>query len=208
MTMMSGFNPQQMAGAMGGLGGLLGGLFGNSGAPYEDAMKQYQQWANQAQGVQNPFLQAGQGAIGDYQNWLGGMKDPSGFINNIMGQYQQSPYAKYLQNQSMRAGQNAASASGMMGSTPMMEQMQQNAGNIASGDMNQWLQNVLGINSQYGAGQAGLMGMGQNAANALTNMYGQMGQQMGQAAYGQRAGQNQDLSNMIGGGLQLASMFL
>jgi len=208
VTMMSGFNPQQMAGAMGGLGGLLGGLFGNSGAPYEDAMKQYQQWANQAQGVQNPFLQAGQGAIGDYQNWLGGMKDPSGFINNIMGQYQQSPYAKYLQNQSMRAGQNAASASGMMGSTPMMEQMQQNAGNIASGDMNQWLQNVLGINSQYGAGQAGLMGMGQNAANALTNMYGQMGQQMGQAAYGQRAGQNQDLSNMIGGGLQLASMFL
>ena len=78
----------------------------------------------------------------DYQDWLQTQKDPSKFINDQMANYQESPYAHYLQQQSMRAGQNAASASGLSGSTPLMQQMQQNSGQIASGDMNQWLQNV------------------------------------------------------------------
>jgi hypothetical protein len=194
------------------LGTFLGGLFGDSGAPYEDAMKQYREWANKAQNVQNPFLNAGTGAIGKYQDWLGGMQDPSGFINKMMGQYQESPWAKYMQQQSMRAGTNAASASGLSGSTPFAQQMQQNASNISSQDMNQWLQNVLGINTMYGQGQQNLMTGGQNAANALTGMYGNMGRQMGEAAYGKRAGQDQDFWNTIGGGLgmlgSVAGLFL
>jgi len=186
-----------------GLAGLLGGMFGNSGAPYEDAMKQYQEWANKAQGVQNPFLNAGTGAIGNYQHWLQGMQDPTKFMNNMMGQYQESPWAKFQQQQGMRAANNVGSASGMTGSTPLMQQAQQNAQNISSGDMNNWLQNVLGVNTQYGQGQQNLMGMGQNAANALMGMYQNMGQQMGDAAYGQRAGQNQDFWNMISGGAKM-----
>ena len=199
------FDPQMFGS---GLGGMLGGLFGNSGAPYGAAMDQYQQWADKAQGVQQPYLNAGVGAIGDYQKWLQGQQDPSKFINNLMGGYQESPYAQYMQQQSMRAGQNAASASGMMGSTPMMEQLQQNAGNIASGDMNQWLQNVLGINTQYGQGQQNLMQGGQNAANSLTNMYQQMGQQMGDAAYGQAAGKKNDFWNTVGGVGNMIGSFL
>lgn len=191
-----------------GLGGFLGGLFGDSGKPYDAAMDQYQQWANKGQQTQQPYLDAGKGAIGDYQSWLKGQQDPSGFINNLMGQYQESPYAKYMQQQSMNAGQNAASASGLMGSTPLMQQLQQNAGNIASQDQNQWLQNVLGINTQYGQGQQNLMSGGQNSANSLTNMYNQMGQNMGQAAYGKEAGKKQDFWNTVGGGLGMIGSFL
>jgi len=195
-------------GFMGGLGGMLGGLFGNPGKPYDDAMRQYQEWAQKAQNTQQPFLDAGTGAIGDYQKWLQGQQDPSQFINDQMKNYQESPYAKYLQQQSMNAGQNAASASGLMGSTPMMLQMQQNAGNIASADQNQWLQNVLGINTQYGQGQNNLMNGGQNAANSLTNMYNQMGQNMGNAAYNKGASQNNNLWNTIGSGMGMIGSFL
>lgn len=184
-----------------GLGGFLGGMFGNSDKPYDAAMDQYQEWANKGQNVQQPYLNAGQGAIGDYQDWLKGQKDPSGYINKMMGQYQESPYAHFLQQQSLRGGQNAASADGTMGSTPMNQQMQQNAGQIASGDMNQWLQHVLGINTQYGQGQQNLMQGGQQSANSLTNMYNNVGNEMGQAAYGKEAGKQQDKWNMIGGGL-------
>jgi hypothetical protein len=191
-----------------GLGGLLGGLFGDSGAPYDKAMEQYQQWANKAQNTQQPFLNAGQGAIGNYQDWLKQQKNPTEFINNLMGQYQQSPYSQYLQQQSLRGGQNAASASGLMGSTPLMQQLQQNAGNIASQDQNQWLQNVLGINTQYGQGQGNLMQGGQNAANALTNLYSNTGQQMGEAAYGKESGKKNDFWNTIGGGLNILGSFL
>ena len=90
----------------------------------------------------------------------------------------------------------------------MMQQMQQNASNIASQDMNQWLQNVLGINTQYGQGQNNLMQGGQNAANSLANLYNQMGQNMGSAAYGKESGNQNDFWNMLGGGLQTLGSFL
>lgn len=184
-----------------GLGGLLGGLFGNSGKPYDSAMEQYQQWANQAQGVNQPYLNAGNNAIPQYQDWLKGMKDPSQFINGLMQNYQQSPYTSFLQQQAQAAGTNAGSASGLTGSSALAQQMQQNAGNIAQQGMDSWLQNVLGINTQYGQGQQNLIGTGQNSANSLTNMYNNMGQRMGEAAYGKEAGKQNDLWNTIGGGL-------
>lgn len=191
-----------------GLGGMLGGLFGNSGKPYQDYQDEYQKWINQANGVQQPYQNAGKQGLKNYQDWLNGQKDPSGFINGLMGQYSESPYAKYMQQQSLNAGQNAASASGLMGSTPLMQQLQENAGNIASKDQNQWLQDVLGINKQYGEGQNNLVNVGQNSTNALTGLYGQAANNMGQAAYGQTAGKNQDFWNTIGGGLGVIGSFL
>lgn len=190
-----------------GLGSLFGGLFGSSGDPYKEAMKQYQQWADKTQQVQQPYLNAGNQAIGDYQYWLQGQEDPAQFINNLMGQYQESPHARYLQNQSLNAGQNAASASGLMGSTPLMRELQQNSTNIASQDQNQWLQNLLGINTQYGQGQGNLINSGQNSANSLSNMYQNMGQNMSQGAFGKKSGQQQDLWDTIGFASKFLPMF-
>lgn len=191
-----------------GLGGVLGGLFGNSGKPYDKAMDEYQKYMQMSQQTQQPFLNAGTGAIGDYQKWLQSQQDPSKFINGLMGNYQESPYAHMLQQQAMNAGNNSASASGMMGSSALMNQQMQNAGQIASGDMNSWLQNVLGINTQYGQGQNNLINVGQNSANALTDMYNQMGGKMGEAAYGKQAGKQNDFWNTIGGGLSMLGSFL
>jgi len=191
-----------------GLGGFLGGLFGDSGKPYEQAMDQYMQFGNKAQQFQNPFLQAGTGAIPQYQQWLSGMQNPSGFINNLMGKYQESPWARYQQQQAIRAGQNAGSASGLTGSTPMAQFMQQNARNISSQDMNQWLQNVLGINNQYGAGLGGLIQGGQTSANALTNLMSHLGDIMGEQAYNKSAASQNDWWNMLGGLGQMAGPLL
>lgn len=200
-------DPFQSTGLFSGIGGLLGGLFGNSGQPYSDAAKQYQQWANQAATTQQPFLQGGKVGLGNFQQWLSGMKNPSDFINNLMTEYHESPWAHYQQQQALRAGQNAASALGLSGSTPFAQQLQQTSTNISNQDLNQWLQNVLGINTQYGTGNQSLMNQGASSANALTNLYNMMGQNLGELAYGQRAGQNQDFWNMLGGGLNLGRFF-
>lgn len=192
---------------MNGAQGFFGGLFGDSGSPYKDAMKQYEKWAGKGEGAQNPFLDFGKRGMSGYEDWLGGMKDPSGFINHLMGGYQESPYAHYQQEQAMRAAQNQGSASGLTGSTPLTQFAQQNAQNISSGDMNQWLQNVLGINSQYGAGLNNQIGYGQHAADQLTGMYGDMGRQMGEGAFGRRAGQMQDRNNMWGGLFDIGKSF-
>ena len=188
----------------GGLGSVLGGLFGHSERPYDRAMEQFEKYGNLARQQQQPYMQAGQEAIPAYQSWLQGQQDPSGFVNNLMQNYQESPYTNYLQQQVMRAGQNSASASGLLGSSPMMLQQQQNAANISQQGMNDWLSNVLGINTQYGQGQQNLMQGGQGAANNLSSLYSQLGSQMGEGAFGREAGRQQDNGGFWGG---LGSMF-
>ncbi len=191
-----------MQGAQGGkgaLGGILNGLFGNGGEPYDKASKELGDFWNRATGFQRPYQEAGQNAIPQFQEWLQGQKDPSGFINNLMGGYQESPYAKFQQQQSIRAAQNMGSASGLTGSTPLMQFSQQNARDISSQDMNQWLQNVLGINTQYGAGLAGLMSGGQNSANSLSNLAGQFGQDIAKMAYGKSEAERQQRGGIWGG---------
>src|SRR5205809_4636302 len=113
------FNYGGNNGSMNGLGRLFNGLFGNSAAPYEAGGKTLKNYLNQAQNVQNPFMNAGTAAIPQLQQWLQGMQDPSGFINHLMGNYQQSPWAKYQQEQSSRRYGNAGSESGLTGSTPL-----------------------------------------------------------------------------------------
>lgn len=197
--------PYRGATAGAGIGNILYGLFGDAGSPYEDASKYLEQYLPQAQQYQKPFYEAGTAAIPEYQKWLQGMRNPSGFINNLMGQYQESPYAQNLQRQARQGGINAASASGLTGSTPFAQQMAQTAGNISSQDMNQWLQNVLGINTQYGAGQAGMMGMGQNSANALTNLMNEYMKNQAQLQYGQGQADQGQMGSLFGGLGQLAS---
>ncbi len=191
-------------GLAGGLSSLFGGLFGHSGAPYEAYKDELSKYFNEAKGYQNPFYQAGTGAIPQLQEWLAGQKDPSKFINNLMGQYQESPWAKYMQDQSMRAGLNAASAGGGgpgnmggagLGSTPFLQQAQQNASNISSGDMQNWLGRVLGINTQYGQGMENMVNRGQNAANSLSQLANDFGQRSAEAEMGRSAREGQDSSN-------------
>jgi len=209
--LMQGLGSQKNGGYGSPIGGgimqFLGGLFGHSDDPYKEAQKAYQQYFNQATNAQQPYTEAGQNALGKYQNWLQGQQNPSDFINNLMNQYQESPWAKYSQQQSIRAGQNAASAGGLsngmggagLGSTPFAQQLQQNAQGISSQDMQNWLGNVLGINTNYGQGLQNLIGGGQNAANSLSNLYNTGGENMAGFAYGKQAGQNQDFSNILGG---------
>lgn len=185
--------------SVGGLGELLSSLFTNPSAPYQAGMNQLQQYLQQMQGLQQPYMQAGQQGITGMQNMLGNMSNPSQFINNLMGQYQQSPTAQYQQQQAMRAAQNMGSASGLTGSTPLQLQAQQNASNISSQDMQNWLGNVLGINSQAMQGYGNMMNVGQNATNNLTTQMGNYGTDMGQLAFGQQYAQNQNTGQGIQG---------
>lgn len=190
-----------------GLVGFLSGLFGHSGSPYEKAMDEYRDWNDKAVGEQNPWRDNGLESMNRYKGWLQGMSDPSGFMSKLISQYKTSPQTDFLQRQAQNAGINAGSATGMSGSSPMIQQMQQNAGDIAQQGLSSWLQGVLGLNTQYGGGLDNLMGRGQNASNVLSNLYSQMRNLMGEGAYGRQAGRNQDISNMIGGGLNFLTGF-
>lgn len=183
------------------LGNLFANLFTDPSKPWQKASDILSQFLPQAQGYLNPFVQAGQGAIPQFQNWLKTMQNPSGFINNLMGQYQESPYAKFQQQQAMRMAQNMGSTGespvGGAGSTPLMQFAQQNAQNISSADMNQWLQNVLGVNTQYGQGEMGLMNQGMQAGNTLTNMMQNYMNNQAFLGFNQAGAQQQRTGNII-----------
>ncbi len=183
----------------GALGGIFSGLFGDAGEPYEAAKDVLGDFYNKGEKYQNPFYQGGVSALPQFKEWLGGMKNPSDFINNLMGKYQESPWAKFQQQQSIRSGQNMGSASGLTGSTPLAQFMQQNARDISSQDMQNWLSKVLGINTEYGAGLGGQVGMGQNAANSLTNMTTDFGKSIAEQEYNRKAAEQNQRRNLWGG---------
>lgn len=197
----SGFNPlmAQAANAPQSWSNLLYGMFGDAGAPYRKAEGTLDQYAPEAKGYEQPFYNAGTQAIPQYQDWLKTQQDPSGFINHLMGQYQQSPYMQFMQQQSQRAGTNAASANGLTGSTPFALQMQQNAGNIAQGGMNDWLQHVLGINTQYGAGTGNLMNSGRESANSLADLTSGFASSKAGLDFGNEYAKEQQKGSMLSG---------
>ncbi len=177
-----------------GAGGLLGLFSGGnkSGDAYKHAWKKYEPFLNKATDAQNPFYNAGVDATGKYQDWLQGQKDPSGFINHLMSQYGESPWAKFQQQQGERTANNLGSATGLTGSTPLTQFAQQNAHDISGQDMNQWLQHVLGINTQYGNGEADLMHGGEHSADMLSQLYSNAGEYAAGTAYGEKSGKQSD----------------
>lgn len=188
-------------GGLGGAANLLDYFFGsNPGDAYKKSMEQYKKYFDKAAGYQEPFYESGKNALPGFEEWLGGMKDPSDFINQLMGNYEESPYAKYLQEQAMRAGNNFGSASGLTGSTALLQQMQENAGGIASKDQQDWLKNVLGINETYGSGLNNLIGKGMESGNNLSSLYSKLGELMGDSAFGKELGR-QKKNNSLWSGL-------
>lgn len=175
-----------------GFFGLLQSLFNNNKSPYGEGFNATKPYFDKSQEFQNPFVKQGQEANGNFNDWLSKMKDPQEFINHIMGAYNESPWAKNLQSSSIRAGNNAASASGLSGSTPFAQQLQQNANNISSEDQNKWLNNVIGTNNAYGAGLNTQIDREQHASDVLSQLFSNQGNMAGGAAYGDQAWDNQN----------------
>lgn len=194
-------NGQTMGGDIGSLLGMFMG--GDAGQPYSDAANEFSQYYNQAAGYQQPYLEAGKTAIPEYEQYLSKMQSPSAYISKLLSQYHASPAEQYAQQQAMKASENAAAASGMIGSTPFQEQAQKNAANIANQYQQQWLQNVLGVGQRYGQGLGNLIGVGQGAANQMTGLSEEEANALAEMKYAQEQAQQQQQGQEMGaiGGL-------
>lgn len=167
----------------GGLAGMLGSLFGGGGFqnPADAANPYYDQIPGQLSPYYQPYIQQGQNAYGQMtsianqlQGQYGTMaNDPTGFLQKIGSQYQQSPGYQFALNQALQAGKNASAAGGVSG-TPMDQQQQmQTATGLANQNYQQYLQNATGI-----------MGQGQQGLGNLENLYSGLNQQGFQASTG------------------------
>jgi hypothetical protein len=185
--------------------GFFDDLFGGKD-PSKEANKYLSQIPGRLGEYYNPYIQAGRGALGDWQSQLGGLiKDPGGRLNEIGGGYKESPGFQHALQQALGGAGRAAAAGGMAGS-PMHEQQNMGlASDIASQDYNNWMQQALGL---YGGGLQGMgniAGMGLQASGGMADQIAQMLAQQGHNAYEGAKGRNAAMGglfgSLLGGGL-------
>ena len=190
----SGGSFNNFADFMPGLSSILGGLFGG------DQHKDFKKMFKQAQGYQQPFYDAGRNALNPYQDSLDKMSNPEEFLKSIMGGYNESPFAKFQKDQGVRSATNQASASGLSGSTPLAHEISDYSQDVSSKDMQQYLNNILGIGKDYRSGLGDLISGGQNSANSLSNLFTQN--------YGNSLGGKNSFSDISGGIMQLLPLLM
>lgn len=171
------------------MGGVVKGIFGDGG--YGGLSDAFNTIAQQAQGNFNqqqqnlaPYNQAGLGGLSGFQQWLAGMQDPSSAINKALGGYQESDYAKNLQQSVLDQMKSAQATSGALGSGGGNMDIGSATNKIMSNDVNDYLNRYFNINNQYGSGQQYLTNVGMQSNQQLNDALRQMLEMMAQSETG------------------------
>lgn len=181
-------------------GEMMSGIWNLFGA--DDPQDGAEPWLNKIpgmlNGIYNPYIQAGMGALNglnQYQqrgNAAGGVlqgqynqmiNDPSGMINKLGAGFQQSPGYAFQTSQALGAANRAAAAGGMAGSPMEQQQIAGVTNQLANQDYYNYLNHS---ENMYGQGINGLQrteGLGLNA---------------GQDVFNQGAGAAHDLASGLG----------
>ena len=201
-----------MLASLGGLGGLVSGGLGLMSA-FGSGRRGNENPGGQALGMLNrnpaighqyydPFIQQGQEAgnqLFPIQNQFAGIQqqmgnNPTGFLDQLMSQYKPSEGYKYREKNLMQGAHNTAASGGFAGTEGDVRNRSELVNSLMGQDMQQFLQNVLGIQGQGMnpdlAGLGGLserVGRGYNASSALADYLGDTNSMMASAA-GSEAG--------------------
>jgi hypothetical protein len=150
----------------------------------------------------NPYIERGNRAYESleplYQRFA---NNPAEYLNELQQSYKPSTGYAFKEKKALDAARNAAAAGGYSGTPYHQTQAAELAANIGGEDMQQWLQNVLGIQAGGIGGQQGLANQGYESNNALTDILGNtLNQQAGLAFQGQaqRNKNRSDLYNTAG----------
>lgn len=173
------------------LSSIFGG--GHKANPMQDANKYLDQIPGVGHQGYDPYVNAGLDASGRTKNQYESlMSDPTAFMNKLMEGYKPSEGYQFQKDQLTKELGNTAAMGGIAG-TPL-DQMNQGEGiqKLLSGDMQQFLQNVLGLFNTGLQGEEGIAGRGFDASKSLTDLLGNALNQQGGLAFQNAQQQNSD----------------
>lgn len=187
--------------------GFFSDLF-HPGNAYKKAGQVAQDYYNQAQGYQQPYVDRGNAMGSDLANQYQQLMNPQDMQNKWAESYQTSPYAQQLQGEAQTKGLDAASAMGLGGSSAALGNIQQTSTGIMNQDRQQYMKDLMEKYMQgIGLGQ-NMYGTGANAAGQMGQNAMNQGQNMAQMKFGQtQAGPNM-FGNVLGAGLGMAGNYL
>ncbi len=144
---------------------------------YEAAQKELEKYYQQAQQTQQPYNQAGLETLPKYSGAMDKLLDPSKLEDEWSKNYQESDIAKQNEAMGTQHGLNAASAMGLMGSSPALQAIQSGTSGIVAQDRQKYLDDLMqkymtgiGIGQDiYGKGAGAANTMSQNSMNMGTN---------------------------------------
>lgn len=166
-------------------------------------------------GAGSPMLGPGgtqQHNLGPGGTQQGTMAGGQGGGGSWMSNYQMSPMAKYHMAQGMNAGENAAAASGMIGSNANQRGLMNMANDISSQDQQQYFNDMMSLMQGAQSSFNPAMQYGYGAGSQLAGMYGHAGDQIANAyqnqgmarAYGDQSRAGAD-RNFLGGAFNALS---
>jgi len=190
------------------IGNSLGlGMFRSSGPnPADSAMPYLNQIPQFGREGYQPFIDQGQQAQQQLNPLYERMsQDPSAYINALMQNYSPSEGYRFKEQQMLRGAQNSAAQGGFAGTqNDQMAQADMIRG-LLGGDMQQYLQNVMGAQGQGMQGLENQVGRGYESAGNLAGYLGNaLGAQGGLAFQGQqqrnqnRADKRNAIFNLLG----------
>ena len=142
----------------------------------DDPAKDANKYLNQIPGVgnkyYNPFIERGGQAGDTLQGAYGKLMNPTSFMDDIMKNYSLSQGAQYERDK-LGKGIGATAAAGGFAGTPEHQQSYgEMADKIMSGDMQQYLQNALGIYNTGLSGEQDFYNKGYGASGSLADLLG------------------------------------
>lgn len=175
--------------------------------------KNVDQYLDQIPGIgkqyYEPFVNRGNEAQGQASEAYSRMlQDPTSFVDQIMASYQPSKGYDFKKKNAINAAQNSAAAGGFSGTYNDQMQQSELANGLLSQDMQQYLQNILGVQGTGLAGQQHVGDMGFQASGSLADYLGNalgaragLSFQQGQQANQNQAGTTGMLTGLLGQGI-------
>lgn len=150
--------------------------------PAKDANRYLDQIPGIGHDAYDPFINGGREAGGILKDQYGRMLDPSKFMDDIMKNYQMSQGATYQRDQLGKGIGATAAAGGIAGTPEHQREYGEMADKIMSGDMQQYLQNALGVYNRGLGGEENFYNKGFQSSGSLADMLaGVMGSKSGLA---------------------------
>lgn len=177
--------------------GFLDMLFGGGS---EDASDALQRGFNEAQGYQRPYYEAGQRAGTNLEGFLSSMQDPSSYYERLMSGYKPSTSFNMKKNRILEMLSNQAAATGRFGTPAQTREETDYLNDLLGSDMQNYLNNILGIGDRYQSGESGLYQGGVTAAGHLSNMAMQRSQAEAQAKMAEANKWSGLFGNLLQGG--------
>jgi hypothetical protein len=168
---------------------------------YKAGQEQLDKYYNEAQGAYNPYMQNGQNAGNNLNDYMQQLMDPQALQDKWSQGYQTSGAAKDAMGMAQQNGLDAASSMGLMGSSAGMQALQAGTSQIQNADKQQYLDDLM---KKYMSG-AGIAGDMYNTGANAAGQFGQNAMNQGQNSAQMQYNQTNAQGNLFGQGLGTAA---